>query len=407
MLNCEEAFYGGAAGGGKSESLLMAALQYVDCPGYAAIIFRKSYAELILPGALMDRAREWLTGTDAEWKESEKTWHFPSGATITFGYLDNVSDIFRYQSAEFQFAGFDELTEFSERQYRFLFSRLRRPDNSNIPLRIRSASNPGGAGHDWVKQRFVNEGLSHGRIFIPAKLDDNPSLDRQAYIKSLNNLDPVTRQQLLNGDWSARTTGSMFKREWFRIVETAPANCSYVRRWDLAATEDGKGKDPDWTAGCLLGVSNCNYYVKDMKRMRGSPQSVEALIKQTAQIDGVATRVFIEQEPGAGGKSLIDYYTRQLAGFTLRPDRPTADKTTRASPVSSQAEAGNIYLVNGLWINDFLDEIEAFPSGAHDDQVDALSGAFVQLSVPDNSFDAWNKTLLKQTQLGDNNVSLD
>ncbi|MET0039306.1 phage terminase large subunit [Dehalococcoides mccartyi] len=407
MLNCEEAFYGGAAGGGKSESLLMAALQYVDCPGYAAIIFRKSYAELILPGALMDRAREWLTGTDAEWKESEKTWHFPSGATITFGYLDNESDIFRYQSAEFQFAGFDELTEFSERQYRFLFSRLRRPDNSNIPLRIRSASNPGGAGHDWVKQRFVTEGLSHGRIFIPAKLDDNPSLDREAYIKSLNNLDPVTRQQLLNGDWSARTTGSMFKREWFKIVDSAPANCSYVRRWDLAATEAGKGKDPDWTAGCLLGISNGNYYVKDMKRMRGSPQSVEALIKQTAQIDGVATRVFIEQEPGAGGKSLIDYYTRQLAGFTLRPDRPTADKTTRASPVSSQAEAGNIYLVNGLWINDFLDEIEAFPSGAHDDQVDALSGAFVQLSVPDNSFDAWNKTLLKQAQLGDKNVSLD
>ena len=121
MLDTEEAFYGGAAGGGKSDCLLMAALQYVDIPDYAAILFRKTYADLTLPGALMDRARDWLSGTDARWKDEEKTWLFPSGASITFGYLENEQDKFRYKSAEFQFCGFDELTQFSETQYTYLF----------------------------------------------------------------------------------------------------------------------------------------------------------------------------------------------------------------------------------------------------------------------------------------------
>ena len=76
MLRHLEAFYGGAAGGGKSIALLMAALQYVDVPGYAAIIFRRSYADLSLPGALMDRAHEWLGSTDAVWHEQIKTWVF-------------------------------------------------------------------------------------------------------------------------------------------------------------------------------------------------------------------------------------------------------------------------------------------------------------------------------------------
>ena len=126
LLDNTEALYGGAAGGGKSDALLMAALQYVDNPDYAALLFRRSYTDLSLPGALMDRAKEWLMPTDAKWRESSKTWTFPSGATLTFGYLEHVGDEYRYQSTEFQFIGFDELTQFEESKYRYLFSRLRR-----------------------------------------------------------------------------------------------------------------------------------------------------------------------------------------------------------------------------------------------------------------------------------------
>ena len=95
----------------------MGALQFVDVPGYAAILFRRTYADLSLPGALMDRAKEWLAGTAARWSDKEKTWHFPSGATLTFGYLEHEDDKYRYQSSEFQFLGFDELTQFSEAQF--------------------------------------------------------------------------------------------------------------------------------------------------------------------------------------------------------------------------------------------------------------------------------------------------
>ena len=172
-----EALFGGAAGGGKSDALLMAALQYVDIPNYAALLLRRTYADLALPGAIMDRAEQWLTGTNARWNQQEKTWYFPSGSTLTFGYLQHEKDKYRYQSSEFQFIGFDELTQFTETMYTYLFSRLRRLENSNVPLRMRGATNPGGIGHAWVHERFVVSAKT-GRIFIPAKLADNPYLDQ-------------------------------------------------------------------------------------------------------------------------------------------------------------------------------------------------------------------------------------
>lgn len=203
LLREREALYGGAAGGGKSEALLMAALQYVDRPNYAALLLRRRLTDAALPGALLARAHEWLLGTDATWKEAERTYCFSSGARLTFGYLDQPKDRFRYQSSEFQFIGFDELTQFTEIEYTYLFTRLRRPLDSDVPLRMRSASNPGGVGHDWVRRRFLTEGRQFGRVFIPATLADNPHLHREEYGKSLAELDPTTRAQMLEGDWEA------------------------------------------------------------------------------------------------------------------------------------------------------------------------------------------------------------
>lgn len=391
LLDCEEAFYGGAAGGGKSDALLMGALQYVDSPQYAAIIFRKSFADLTKPEALMDRARSWLSGSSAEWKDIEKAWHFPNGATLSFGYLDNDTDIYHYQSAAYQYIGFDELTQFKETQYRYLFSRLRRLVDIDIPLRVRAASNPGNIGHDWVKQRFIVEGITKGRVFIPATLDDNPHLDRESYVKSLDQLDPTTRQQLLKGDWSARQAGSKFRREWFEIVDSAPVECRYVRYWDLASTAPTKGSDPDWTVGALMGRTNQGTcFLKDIRRLRGTPQTVESLIKQTAQVDDKGIMIYMEQEPGSSGVNTIDHYRRLvLPQYSFYGVKTTGNKEVRANPVSSQAEAGNIKLVRGMWINAFLDEIEAFPDGAHDDQVDAVSGAYGQLATKGTAEIKW------------------
>mgnify|MGYP003676966333 FL=1 len=383
LLDNREALYGGAAGGGKSDALLMGALQYVSRPDYAALLLRRSYTDLALPGALMDRAREWLMPTDARWNDKSKTWTFPSGATISFGYLEQVGAEYRYQSTEFQYIGFDELTQFTENQYRYLFSRLRKRSDVDTPLRMRSASNPGGIGHEWVKQRFIDsDSVDNGRIFISARLPDNPHLDSDSYMQSLQELDPITRRQLLAGDWTARQAGGLFRREWFAVVEEAPVWIKKsVRYWDLAATPKRVGNDPDYTAGVRVDyASDGMYYVVDVQRMRGTPADVERRIAQTAAIDGSSTQIVIEQEPGASGVNTVyNYVTRVLADYTVRGQRATGSKLERAGPVSSQAEVGNIRLLRGAWLPEFLDELEAFPYGGHDDQVDALSGSVMRL----------------------------
>lgn len=203
-----EAFFGGQPGGGKSQALLMAALQYVDMPGYAAILFRRTYADLALPGALMDRSKEWLMSTDARWNEQRKTWTFPSGATVSFGYLESENDKFRYQGAEFQFIGMDEASQISETQYLYLFSRLRRRVDVDVPLRMRCASNPpASAVGQWVKERFVIN-RSTARPFVPSGLDDNPHLDKAEYMRSLASLDRVTYASLF--DWFAAIEGLVY-----------------------------------------------------------------------------------------------------------------------------------------------------------------------------------------------------
>ena len=167
-----EVFFGGAAGGGKSVALLMGALEYVEVPGYAALILRKDIARMELAGGLIPRMHEWQrqADTNARWIASRRQWIFPIEgrsdkfpATITFGYLSNPRDKYRYASSEFQYIAFDELTDFQEEDYLFLFSRLRRREGVKAKLRMRSASNPGGPGHAWVKRRFI-EGAVEGSV---------------------------------------------------------------------------------------------------------------------------------------------------------------------------------------------------------------------------------------------------
>jgi predicted phage terminase large subunit-like protein len=387
-LDCKEAMYGGAGGGGKSDALLMGALMYVDVPGYAALILRKTYKDLSLPDAIMSRADQWLRGTDAHWSEEKKTWTFPSGATLTFGYLQHEVDMYQYQGAAGQYIAFDELTQFPERPYRYLFSRMRRLKGFPVPIRMRSATNPGGLGHVWVKQRFLVEGKAHGRIFIPARMEDNPYLDQAAYDESLQELDPVTRAQIREGNWDVVEGGNKFKREWFKIVDVKPADIiKQVRYWDVAATEPKPGKDPDYTVGTLMGRrANGTYIILHQVRLRGTPAAVDAAIYQTARVDGKEVEIWEEQEPGASGVKVIDDRRKLLAGYTYRGDKVTGSKEIRANPVSSQAEAGNIELLQGPWIGAWLDEISVFPNGEHDDQVDSMSGAFGKLTEATGGF---------------------
>lgn len=384
-----EALFGGSAGGGKSSALLMAASQYLDVPGYNAILFRRTFADLALPGALMDRARSWWGGLDGvTWNSNSNTFTFPSGARVSFGYLNNTNDYLRYKGAEFQFCGMDEVTEIREADYRYLFSRLRRPASgplSKVPLRMRAASNP---APNWVRQRFIVEGKEHNRIFVPSRLTDNPGVDADSYRQALSQLDPIERRRLEFGDWWATTLGSLFRREEFVIIDPGEVpdvktTARAVRFWDLAGTEPSKSyPDPDWTVGTLMLFDEGIAYVLDVKRMRGKPDAVQKFVAQTAYEDGRNVAIRMEREPGSSGVQVADDYARYvLPGYDFESIPSSGDKIVRARPFSAAAANGNVRLVRGPWLNEWLDELSSFPEACtHDDQVDSVTGAFAYVT---------------------------
>jgi predicted phage terminase large subunit-like protein len=388
LLDSLEAFYGGAAGGGKSEALLKAAVQYVDFPHYRALMVRKTYPELAMPGAIMERAKEWFNGRAARWVADDHQLVFPSGASITFGHAQYPDSVYRFGGTNFHFIGFDELTRFEMFAYTFLFSRLRRNAGDPIPLRMRSASNPGDIGHAWVKERFIEPGAAQ-RPFIPAKVRDNPSLDLPEYLASLSNLDPVTRKRLLEGDWDVTGAGGFFKREWFEVIPAVARGLQrVVRYWDLASSvPTSQYPDPDWTRGFKMGLdADGRFWGINLQSVRAETGARDALIKQTAILDGRRVPILFEQEPGSAGKAQIAYFQRMLPGWTVRGVPSDKKKETRAGPLASQAQAGNVKLVAGPWVEDFLAEADVFPtSGVHDDTIDAAAGAFAYLALKPSS----------------------
>ena len=390
-----EALYGGAAGAGKTVALLLAALQYVEIPGYRALILRRNLTELLTAGGIYELARQHLD-TSVKWNAELSTFTFASGATLTFGHLADDNAKYRYQGLEYQYIGFDELTQFTKSQYTYLFSRLRKPSGDSplaqVPLRMRAATNPGGTGHEWVYEHFIlpwREQHPDAPRFFPANFTDNPHLDQDGYRNNLERLDPITRAQLLDGNWDIRSCGRMFQPEWFDVItpDQLPEQLQRVRYWDLAATAKTPTNDPDYTAGVLVGYhqKTKTYYVIDIQRFRDTPGNIERHIQHIAQRDGRDVKIYIEEEPGSSGKALIDHYrTNVLNGYTFRGDRPTGHKITRAEPIASRAEHHEIKLVSDAWNSAFLDEATLFPDGQHDDQIDALAGGISMIAQRPN-----------------------
>lgn len=191
------------------------------------------------------------------------------------------------------------------------------------------------------------------------------------------------------GQFQQRPTpreGGLFKRHWFEIVPAAPAGVTWVRGWDLAASKKKQGSSgagPAYTAGVKLGLaSDGTYYVGHVVRERGSPADVDRMIKNTADQDGRSVMVSIPQDPGQAAKGQVLSFAKLLAGFNVRFSPETGDKESRATPVSAQAEVGNVKIVRGDWNDAFLEELCLFPGGTFKDQTDALSRAFGELLKP-------------------------
>lgn len=178
----------------------------------------------------------------------------------------------------------------------------------------------------------------------------------------------------------APRTGGFFEWEKIDIVQALPKMTGdWVRYWDKAGTQDG-GKR---TAGVRMGRGfDGQFYITDCVTGQWNAANREAAIRQTAEMDGNGVRVWIEQEPGSGGKESAENTIARLAGFAVYAERPTGDKELRAEPYAVQVKAGNIKLLAGEWNKLFLDEHKTFPRGKFKDQIDAASGAFNKLAAP-------------------------
>lgn len=228
-----EALYGGAAGGGKSDALVMEALRQVKIPHYKALILRKTYPQL---SELIDKSLNYYPRAfpKARFNDSKHLWVFPGGAKIVFGAMQYTKDRTKYQGQAYDFIAFDELTHFTWEEYSYLFSRCR-PNGPGTRCYIRATANPGGVGHGWVKDRFIaaappmttiwtdvtypdREGRAvttrRGRVFVPASVYDNPALlaNDPGYVASLASLPAAERAALLEGSWDS-FTGQVFE-EW-------------------------------------------------------------------------------------------------------------------------------------------------------------------------------------------------
>lgn len=225
-----EALYGGAASGGKTEALLiLAILRRLKYPGTHGIYFRRTLPELERGDGPIPRFRAMTAGI-AKWSERKHRAEFNNGSVQEFGYSESEGDVHKYQGGEWQDVEIDETTHFTEFQANFFRSRLR--GDGTVKAILRMASNPGNVGHGWVKASFIDptgdetgqtggewvhtldDGSSITRAFIPAKVNDNPHIDQVAYTKQLQMLSKEQREQLLDGRWD------VFKGRFFKEFST-------------------------------------------------------------------------------------------------------------------------------------------------------------------------------------------
>lgn len=398
-----EVLYGGQGGGGKTFALLAAAAQYVQVPGYQALILRRNFKQFEQAEGLVQTARAWWTGTGAKYHESKYRWVFPSGARVEFGHMQSEEALENYQGGGYHFVGFDELSQFEEGMYTYLFSRQRRIKGSSIPTRMRAGTNPGAT---WIRKRWdiqkpceangmgraVQRGPK-GRIYVPAARDENAYLDHANYEANLRETDPITYAQIGCGDWWAKAAGKMFRVRseerpgGFNIVppHRMPRleDCEAVLRiWDLAATEPSEvTPNPDWTCGQLWGLSRGRYYLFDQVRDQVGAAKLEQLLQDTTREDRLRFGdggTVLEREPGGEAKNYVDYLIREVLGEFPHcyEDIPTVNKVTRAQPYSAKVERGYVDIADAPWTDGFTDRVCAFPNKAEkDDEVDPGSAA--------------------------------
>jgi predicted phage terminase large subunit-like protein len=426
FLACDAdiAFYGGAAGSGKTYAAIMAAMQWTDVPGYAAVVFRRTAPELTGGGSVWEESQAIGRALGGSPRSSPTLdWRFPSGALVEMRHLQHESDVAGHQGKQYACVLFEEATHFTAGQFWALVSRMRstcgvRPhfrgtcnpdvdsfvrelidwwiDSSGLAIPERSGVvrwfvRASGGELRWFDSRAEAEAASAAvplsLTFIPARLADNPMGD-PGYAARLASLPLLQRQRLLDGNWNARLgAGTVLRREWFAVVDQPPhaieATC---RGWDKAATEPSESnRDPDWTKGAKWHrLTDGSRYLSDMVSLRAKPAAVFDLMRSTAAQDGSSASVAVWQDPGQAGIVDAEQTRKELSGYRVQVFRASADKVTYAQPWAVIAERGattpgnpRVYVKRAAWTDAFLAACDSFDGTGkgHDDDIDAVSVA--------------------------------
>lgn len=433
--------FGGAAGGGKSWTLMLEITRHRKNSGFRSVTFRRTSPQITNPGGLWDESQNLFPFLNAVPKETDHEWHFPSKAVAKFAHLQHEKDIKSWQGAAIALLEFDELTHFTEKQFFYLLSRNR--STCGVKPYVRCSTNPdpdswvAGFIAWWIDQETgyaieeragvirwfwrvngeihwrntkeeiiedfpeslddeTGDFLGKSCTFIPSKLEDNQILMKKdpGYKANLMAQSLVERERLHGGNWKIKNeAGKVFNRAWFQIKtrEQLPKLDIICSFWDLAATEKQlKGDDPDYSARVMIGYSIKEqiFVILDAFQTQASPADVEKLMAQFRTTDQATARQFgarflyrWEIEPGSAGKRESYRLTTKFAGTDATGKRDQRGKIERAKALSRQAEAGNVWLLSGAWNNEFLAHMHSQPDAAHDDLMDGASGAFNEISA--------------------------
>lgn len=292
-----EALYGGSAGGGKSDALVVEALRQINFPYYKGLILRKTYPQLseLIDKSLLIYPRA-VPG--AKYVSTSHTWIFPSGARIRFGSLPHANSKYDYQGQAFDYIAFDELTQFAFDDYMYLISRCR-PNGAGTRCYVRATANPGGIGHGWVKTRFIdvappmtpvedditvedNKGrkvtIRRTRIFVPATVFDNNVLltNDPHYIATLGMLPEAEKKALLYGDWNS-FSGQVFRlvndpehyddRRWTHVVNPFPI----PKTWPIIRGMDWGYSRPFSVGWYSVAPGGVLYRIRELYGTTGAP----------------------------------------------------------------------------------------------------------------------------------------
>lgn len=432
-LDCEMALYGGAAGGGKSEALLMWLAEGVGkgIKDYSAIIFRRTFKQLEKSNdSLEAKARRVYPALGGVYNSTKRQWRFPGGEIIELGALEHENSVLNYQGPSYHRVAFDEMTHFTPGQIDFMKTRIRRTVNCPIKLGIRGATNPGGPSHHTIKDMFVSDealaclreldprkptpkGLvfwKNGVAFVPARIADNPYLDLEDYEARLSSVtDPIMRARMMNGDWDV-AEGLQIPEAWLRFYgmngemliplqkdndprKFGPVDGRTLRRFatiDTAGTsqdkaDEARGKPPSWSVVAVWDYHRATdlLYLRHVWRARVDWSGLKARVPEVLAEWGVR-KAYIENAHVGGP---LSQELRGVSSELIGPVIPGMSEGHRgakldravASGFLSRLEAGKLLLpqADTPWKAAYVQELLVWAGGKDEtcDQIDVSSYA--------------------------------